>query len=224
MKIEKFMKNCKKVLIKEKFQQMIYKLRDMATNIMNLPDVCLINIFIYFESKEQFKYNLVCKSFSKNLMVPQLRKEIHINNNTTIFEKQVQKEYFKNLVLTSSKLRILSLKFVSHLNNANKDILNIINMSCNPFTLEELYLDGCEGINDEAFDCLMLTEAEIEIEEMYNKQFLHIENQPEEEEKSLEQPILTRSGEEEKAPEAKQKIIESVPKTLPNLVHNIYQD
>ena len=45
MKIERFMKNCKKVLLKEKFQQMIYKLKDMATNILNLPDVCLILIF-----------------------------------------------------------------------------------------------------------------------------------------------------------------------------------
>lgn len=180
---------------------MIYKLKDMATNIMNLPDVCLILIFEYFESKEQFKYNLVCRSFRRNLMAPQLRKEICINNNTTIFEKQFQKEYFKNLVLSSSKLRILSLKFVTHLNSANKDILNIINMSCNPFTLEELYLDGCEGINDEAFDCLMLTEAENEIEEMYNKQFLQLENQPSEEEKIPEKP---EDHEEEKAPEPKQ--------------------
>lgn len=33
-------------------------------------------------------------------------------------------------------------------------------MNCNPFTLNELYLDGCEGVGDCTFDCLMLSMEE----------------------------------------------------------------
>ena len=38
-------------------------------------------------------------------------------------------------------------------------------MNCNPFTLSELYLDGCDQLSDEAFDCLVLSEAEIALED-----------------------------------------------------------
>ena len=29
--------------------------------------------------------------------------------------------------------------------------------NCNPFTLKELYLDGCDFIVDESFDCLLMS-------------------------------------------------------------------
>ena len=45
LKIEKFFINCKKILIKEKFQQMIYTLKKMATNVLDLPDVILTMAF-----------------------------------------------------------------------------------------------------------------------------------------------------------------------------------
>jgi hypothetical protein len=38
-------------------------------------------------------------------------------------------------------------------------------MNCNPFTLSELYLDGCDQLCDDAFDCLVLTDAETSIED-----------------------------------------------------------
>ena len=38
LKIEKFLMNCKKVLLKDRFKQMIYQLKGMATNLLNLPD------------------------------------------------------------------------------------------------------------------------------------------------------------------------------------------
>ena len=42
----------------------------------------------------------------------------------------------------------------------NKDVLVIINQNCNPFTLQELYLDGCEEITDDSLDCLLMKEDE----------------------------------------------------------------
>ena len=124
--------------------------------------------FQHLETKEQFRQQLVCKRFRKNLNIPFLRKEIIINNNTQIFETPTQKMNLRRLLETSCQLRVLSLKFCPHL---NKEILNIISLGCNPFTLSELYLDGCDGVTDEAFDCLMLTEAEKEADAAYDKHF-----------------------------------------------------
>lgn len=61
----------------------------------------------------------------------------------------------------ATHLKIISLK---HCATFNKEVLNILNNCCNPFVLSELYLDGCEGVNDQCFECLMLTKEEIALE------------------------------------------------------------
>ena len=58
----------------------------------------------------------------------------------------------------ANQLQVISLKYCP---NFSKDVLNIINMNCNPFSLNELYLDGCEGVGDCTFDCLMLSKEEL---------------------------------------------------------------
>jgi len=58
-------------------------------------------------------------------------------------------------------LRVISLKYLPFL---NKDIIELLNNNCNPFCLRELYLDGCENLGDEAFDCLNLSSGEQEQE------------------------------------------------------------
>ena len=68
---------------------------------------------------------------------------------------------FKNILCISNQLRVLSLKYCP---NFNKDFLQIINLNCNPFTLSELYLDGCDQLSDDAFDCLVLSEAESDVD------------------------------------------------------------
>ena len=66
----------------------------------------------------------------------------------------------------ATHLKIISLK---HCSTFNREVLNILNNNCNPFVLSELYLDGCEGVNDQCFDCLMLTKEEIALEKQNNK-------------------------------------------------------
>jgi len=56
LRIENFLINCKKTLIKQKFKKIIYKLKNMVTNVIDLPYHILINIFSYFEIKERFKF------------------------------------------------------------------------------------------------------------------------------------------------------------------------
>lgn len=138
---------------------MIYQLKGMACNLLVLPAQILTLCMEFFEIKDQFKYSLVCSRFRKCVKEPYLRKEIRINNNMLIFNQQAhQKVNFRNILQISNQLRVLSLKYCP---NFNKEFLQIINLNCNPFTLQELYLDGCDLLSDDAFDCLMQSEAEM---------------------------------------------------------------
>lgn len=66
-KIEKFFSNCRKILIKNKIQKMIYKLKSMKSNIMELPEHILIVVMEYFSFQERFKYHTLNKEFCKAL-------------------------------------------------------------------------------------------------------------------------------------------------------------
>lgn len=67
-------------------------------------------------------------------------------------------EKFTKFINMATHLKVISLK---HCSTFNREVLNILNNNCNPFVLSELYLDGCEGVNDSCFECLMLTKEEI---------------------------------------------------------------
>ena len=66
----------------------------------------------------------------------------------------------------ATHLKVISLK---HCSTFNREVLSILNNNCNPFVLSELYLDGCEGVNDQCFDCLMLSKEEIMLEKENHK-------------------------------------------------------
>jgi hypothetical protein len=61
IKIQKFIKNCKKVMLKKKFQVMIYKLMKMKTNICELPNHLLVKVFEYLEKRERLVYQQLNK-------------------------------------------------------------------------------------------------------------------------------------------------------------------
>ena len=52
-----------------------------------------------------------------------------------------------NMLQRSCQLRVLSLRYCQHV---TQDTMTIIADNCNPFFLKELYLDGCENVNDMA--------------------------------------------------------------------------
>lgn len=67
------------------------------------------------------------------------------------------------LVHRASQLRVLSLKFCP---NVSAETLTIIAEEANPFYLRELYLDGCDKINDNALLALAgKTRREMELPE-----------------------------------------------------------
>ena len=47
-----------------------------------------------------------------------------------------------------------------------------MNYSCNPFTLQELYLDGCEAVTDNVFECIELTEEELMLQRQWTQLFI----------------------------------------------------
>ena len=49
----------------------------------------------------------------------------------------------------------------------NYEVLETISQNCNPFYLSELYLDGCDGVNDDLFDCVILSKEEKELKIKY---------------------------------------------------------
>jgi len=52
--------------------------------------------------------------------------------------------------------------------NFAPEVLKQINLTCNPFTLQELYLDGNESVTDNIFDCLELSEQEKKFSSAWN--------------------------------------------------------
>lgn len=53
----------------------------------------------------------------------------------------------------------------------NLRVLEQINNSCNSFFLSELYLDGCENVNDDLFNCIQLSKEEKSLDTHYETFF-----------------------------------------------------
>jgi len=102
----------------------------------------------------------------KALHTPFLYDKLMIKSKSTIFQSINVSEKFTKFINMATHLKVISLK---HCSTFNREVLNILNNNCNPFVLSELYLDGCEGVNDQCFDCLMLTKEEIALENLNHK-------------------------------------------------------
>ena len=124
------------------FNRIIYMKKNYAVNLLQLNDNLLINVLGFFSLKEKIKYSQICRTTRDQSMHPCLWREINIFSRQNIVQNR-----FCSLVHRSSQLRILSLKFCP---NVSGETLTIIAEEANPFYLRELYLDGCDKINDHA--------------------------------------------------------------------------
>jgi hypothetical protein len=157
MKIEDFIKRLKKIRVKDKFNNMVLQMRDMKKNFQDLPQHIIIIMFQFLEENDKLRFMSTSRIFKNCLKSPVLWKKVVINNSLHVFREPEQRFNFKKMLECSTQLQILSLKYCKYV---NKDILIILNQVCNPFTLQELYLDGCEEISDESLDCLVMKEEE----------------------------------------------------------------
>lgn len=126
---------------------MTYKLKGYTVNLLDINDHILIHILGFLSLKEKFKVAQISREFRDNSYNPSLWREINI------FSRQIiNTQKFCTVVHRSSQLRVLSLKFCP---NVSAECLAIIAEEANPFYLRELYLDGCDKINDAALLSLM---------------------------------------------------------------------
>ena len=75
-KIESFFANCKKILLKVKFQKMIYHLRNMCGNVLDLPDHVLVKILEYLTFQERFQNHQLSTKMRFCLKQPYLFKSL----------------------------------------------------------------------------------------------------------------------------------------------------
>lgn len=61
IKIQHFLKNLKKILLKKKFQIMALRMKSMVTNICLLPNHILVKVFEFFDKRERLIYQQLNK-------------------------------------------------------------------------------------------------------------------------------------------------------------------
>ena len=109
-------------------------------SLLNLSPSLLINTLSYLSPREKYSASQVCRKIHDSASHPCQWRDI------SIFSKQQIHQFrFSSLIIRASQLRVLCLKFCP---SVSGDTLAIIAEEANPFYLRELYLDGCDKIND----------------------------------------------------------------------------
>jgi hypothetical protein len=107
-----------------------------------LGNSLLILTASYLNPREQLSASQLCQDFRQAAMNPCLWREIQIFNKQSLPPMR-----FAQVLSRSTQLRVLCLKFCP---NICGDTLGLIAEHANPFFLRELYLDGCDRVNDQA--------------------------------------------------------------------------
>eukprot|EP00347_Sterkiella_histriomuscorum_P009893 403339469 len=126
----------------------IYLQRGYSVHILSLPNQMLLEIQKFLNSTEKYQSSQLCRKFQRNQMNPSLWREVQIFNK----QHQNLNSKFSVFLNRSTQLRVLALKFCP---NISTDALALIAEWANPFYLKELYLDGCDKINDAAMAALV---------------------------------------------------------------------
>jgi hypothetical protein len=113
----------------------------------DLPNQLLIYIFSYFNIKDMFRVALVNRRWNQITEQPILW--THLN----LFQSKIkiEKVRFQAICAKAWRLSTVDLRYCQFINSES---LHAISQNCNPDNFKELYLDGCENIDD--FALLML--------------------------------------------------------------------
>lgn len=139
--IQQAFKEFKKILIKRRERQKQLRLEGYTSNLQELPNELLIYLARYLNIKDLFNLTLVNKRFRDNTEQPILWTTINL------FQSKIKIEHciFEKLCFKAQKLRQIDLRYCQFINS---EAMHAISQNCNPAYLEELYLDGCENIED----------------------------------------------------------------------------
>jgi hypothetical protein len=148
LRIEEFFCNIRRQRVRTRFLKLHYKHQGLQCSMRSLPRELLVKIASFLTPKELLsKFCGVSKVFKSVSQSPNLWRNI-----STFAQKESGQflhnyNYLMQLVSRSTQLQILSLKYCQHV---NEETLEIIAQQANPFFLRQLYLDGCERVDDNA--------------------------------------------------------------------------
>lgn len=150
-RIERFFCNIRRMRIRAKFNEYIFKMRGFSMSMEKLPRGIALFILSYLPKKD-----ILTTVSCLGIRYRSLANDPYLWRQICFFASKdqvnpFQGHYFSSLVMRSSQLKVLSLRYCQHV---NEDTMTIIADHANPFYLKELYLDGCEQINDAALSQL----------------------------------------------------------------------
>ena len=141
MRIERFLCNIRRMRIRAKFNEYIFKMRGFSMSMEKLPRGVALLILSYLPKKD-----LLTTVSCLGVRYRSLSYDPYLWRKISFFPIKDQVNpflghYFTSLVVRSTQLKVLSLRYCQHV---NEDMMTIIADHANPFYLKELYLDGCE--------------------------------------------------------------------------------
>jgi len=125
-----------------------FRRRGWVVNLEEMPDQLLLELMSWLPLEDLV---IVART---NKRWYELSKQPMLWTTLNLFEGQysIPDEYFKKICVRSWQLSSLDLRFCSQINAST---LYAIALNCNPLTLQELYLDGCENVDDYALKMLV---------------------------------------------------------------------
>ena len=147
-RIENFFCNIRRMKVKQRFYELIYKQRGYDLTLKSLPPGLAVMIMSYLGQKELLtKINRINRRYRTIANNPSLWRNISIFASKESTPYLFRDANFSSMIQRSVQLKVLSLRYCQHVCD---ETLEIIADNANPFYLRELYLDGCEKINDTA--------------------------------------------------------------------------
>jgi hypothetical protein len=107
-----------------------------------MPNEIIITVLANLQKQEVIKVSQLCQRLQGLAHDPSLWREIKLK-----FCPEQSERILGKVIMRSSQLAVINLMYCSLVDDK---VTSIVARHANPFFLKELYLDGCERINDAA--------------------------------------------------------------------------
>lgn len=147
-RIKRAYKNMKKRQCLRKFHKSVYKSIGYRVEITELPDDLIIFILSYLEKKELYTISLLNKDFCQYAYDQSLWRSYKLRNQHKNFNMSA---VLPKVMIKLENLQVLNFSFCA---SVDEHAIGMLAPYVNRGNLKELYLDGCEKINDNALSIL----------------------------------------------------------------------
>ena len=148
LKIQQTFADWKKEKARKEKRALEFQKKGWVVNLEEIPDELVLNVLGYLSLDQLCRISRVNKRWNG------LSKKPILWTTLNLFEGgySMSPQHFEKICIRSWQLVNLDLRFC---NEINKYTLHAIAMNCNPLALKELYLDGCENVDDDALKSLV---------------------------------------------------------------------